>query len=238
MLDYVNSIPLHIQLKKIIEKKIISGEYIGKIPSERALIEKYNISRSTVRQAVEQLVREGILEKVHGRGTYVSIKPIQDWLGNLSSTTETIEKMGMNPGAKLVSSEKVKLIEPLKSKIKLEYVYCFKRIRYANDIPIGIEKNYYPIEVGEQLSRYDLNKETFYDLLEKKLGIKIDEAEQIIKAGKISKEDARLMELPSSEEVLITERKLFDIKGEFIEYEEAFYRSDMYSFKLKLSRKN
>lgn len=238
MLNYINSIPLHIQLKEIIGNKIVNGEYTGRIPSERELGSEYHISRSTVRQAIEQLVREGILEKRHGRGTYVTVKPIQDWLGNLSSTTETIEKMGMNPGAKLVSSERVKLIEPLKSKIQLEYVYCFKRIRYANDIPIGVEKNYYPIKVGEQLSRYDLNKETFYDLLEKELGIKIDEAEQLIKAGKISNEDAKLMRLKNCEEVLITERKLFDVKGGFIEYEEAFYRSDMYSFKLKLSRKN
>lgn len=238
MLNYINSVPLHSQLKERIESKIISGEYTNRIPSERELMDIYYVSRSTVRQAIDQLVREGVLEKRHGKGTYVKIKPIQDWLGSLSSTTETIEKMGMNPGARLIYTKILKLKEPLKSKVGLDFVYCFKRVRYANDIPIGIENNYYPIEIGEMLSGYNLNLETFYELLEKKLGIKIDEAEQVIKAGKINKEDAKLLEVSYNTGVLITERKLFDINGKFIEYEEAFYRSDMYNFKLKLSRRN
>ena len=238
MLNYTNSIPLHSQLKERIESKIISGEYNGRIPSERELMDLYYVSRSTVRQAIDQLVREGILEKRHGKGTYVKVKPIQDWLGSLSSTTETIEKMGMKPGAKLIYTKLLKLEEPLKSKIGLDIVYCFKRVRYANDIPIGIENNYYPIEIGKILTEYNLNVETFYELLEKKLAIKIDEADQIIKAGKINKEDAKLLEISYSNTVLITERKLFDINGNFIEYEEAFYRSDMYNFKLNLSRKS
>lgn len=237
MLNYMNSVPLHIQLKEIIESKIISGEYTGRIPSERELMDEYYVSRSTVRQAINQLVLDGILEKRHGRGTYVKLKPIQDWLGSLSSTTETIEKMGMTSGAKLLEARILTLIGPLKRKIGFDSIYCFKRIRYANEIPIGIEKNYYPIHIGEALKKYNLDRETFYDLLEKNLGIKIDEAEQLIKAGNISKEDAKLINVPPNIGVLITERKLFDINGDFIEYEEAFYRADMYNFKLKLSRK-
>lgn len=198
----------------------------------------YYVSRSTVRQAVDQLVRDGILEKRHGKGTYVKIKPIQDWLGSLSSTTETIQRMGMNAGARLIDTKILRLEEPLKSKIGLESVYCFKRVRYANDIPIGIENNYYPVDIGKILCEYNLNVETFYELLERNLGIKINEAEQIIKAGNINKEDAKLLDVSHNSGILITERKLFDINGNFIEYEEAFYRSDMYNFKLKLSRKN
>lgn len=237
MLNYINSIPLHIQLKERLEKKIVTGDYKGKIPSERELMEEYYVSRSTVRQAVDQLVRDGILEKRRGKGTYVVLKPIQDWLGTLSSTTETIERMGMKPGAKLVDTKILKLSGGLVGKLGIDCVYCFKRIRYANDIPIGIENNYYPIHIGKALSNYNLNEETFYELLEKRLGIKIDEAEQLIKSGKVNKEDAKLLGISPNIGVLITERKLFDIKGNFIEYEEAFYRSDMYNFKVKLSRK-
>lgn len=237
-LDYMKSIPLHIQLKEIIEKRVLTGEYSGRIPSERELLEEYHVSRSTVRQAIDHLVRDGILEKRHGRGTFVVLKPIQDWLGSLSSTTETIERMGMKQGAKLIESNIVDIEGIKKKAIGLDKVYCFKRLRYANDMPIGIENNYYPIQIGEMLSQYNLNQETFYDLLEKNLGIQIDEAEQIIKSGEVSKEEAKILGIYPNRGVLITERKLTDVNGKFIEYEEAFYRADIYNFKLKLSRKN
>jgi len=70
------------------------------------------------------------------------------------------------------------------------------------------------------------------------MDIQIKEADQIIKAGNINRKDAELLEVKEGFGVLIAERKLVDHKGDFIEFEEAFYRSDMYEFKLKLSREN
>ncbi|WP_239984531.1 GntR family transcriptional regulator [Lentibacillus sediminis] len=106
-LDYTNSIPLYIQLKDKIEQRIYNGVYTGKIPSEREFMDEYYVSRSTVRQAIDELVREGTLNKKPGRGTYVTVKRINDWLGSLSSTSETIERMGMDPGIKLIKSENI-----------------------------------------------------------------------------------------------------------------------------------
>jgi GntR family transcriptional regulator len=237
-LDYNNSIPLHIQLRKLIEDKILKGEYSEKIPSERELMDEYYVSRSTVREAVAQLVLDGILEKRHGKGTFVSLRPIQDWLGSLSSTTETIQRMGMEPGAKLITSKIVTLPERLQLITELKEAYHISRIRYADKIAIGIEKHFYPIEIGEQLVKYDLNKETLYDLLENKLSIRTLEAEQVIKSGRISKEDAEHLGVPVNTHMIIAERRITDINGKFVEFEYASYRSDMYSFKIKLSRKN
>ncbi|WP_244444932.1 GntR family transcriptional regulator [Oceanobacillus jeddahense] len=108
-LDYTNSIPLHVQLKQKIEQKIYNGHYTDKIPSERELMDEYYVSRSTVRQSINQLVREGILVRKPGKGTFIAVKTINDWLGNLSSTSENIEKIGMSPGGKLVISKEIEL---------------------------------------------------------------------------------------------------------------------------------
>lgn len=237
-LDYLNSVPLHEQIRDIVKERIVDGQYTQKIPSEKKLMDEFHVSRSTVRQAVENLVQEGMLVKVPGRGTFVDHKPVQDWLGNLRSTNETIEEMGRMPGAKLVGIKRIKLSGSLKEVIGLDEVYRFKRIRYANNIPIGIENNYYPIHIGEKLQEFDLNREAFYDLIEKKIGIPIKEADQVIKAGNINKEDAELLGVKEGFGVLIAERKLIDHEDNFLEFEEAFYRSDMYEFKLKLSREN
>ncbi len=237
-LDYTNSIPLHIQLKAKIEEKIYNGQYIEKIPSERELMDEFYVSRSTVRQSIEHLVREGILIRKPGKGTFIVLKTINDWLGNLSSTSETIKNMGMVPEIKLLKSEIIDLTEKLKDKTGLDKAYHFKRLRYANRIPMGIERHYYPIHIGIQLMKFDLNKEAFYDLLENELGVKTFQAEQIIKASIPPKEDSKLLNLTQNSSVLVAERIITGINGEFIEFENAYYRSDMYSFRIDLSRKN
>lgn len=237
-LDYLNSVPLHEQLREIIKERIMNGQYINQIPSEKKLVDEFHVSRSTVRQAIKGLEKNGMIRKVAGKGTFVSHKPVQDWLGNLSSTNETIENMGMSPGARLVNAEKIELTGRLKEIIQLDYAYRFKRIRYANKIPIGIENNYYPLHIGKELQKFDLNREAFYDLIEKEMRIPIKEAKQIIKAGILNKKDAELLGVKNRFGVLIAERKLIDQSNKFIEFEEAFYRPDMYEFKLKLSREN
>ena len=102
MINPNNSVPLHIQLRKSIEKKINQGLFKEKISSERELMENYEVSRSTVREAISQLVIDGILEKVHGKGTFISKHPIHYLLGNLISTTEVIKNMNMVPSSKLI----------------------------------------------------------------------------------------------------------------------------------------
>lgn len=224
-------------MKAKIEQRILEGTYTGKIPSERELIDEYYVSRSTVRQAIDALTREGTLEKKPGRGTFVVLKPINDWLGNLSSTSETIQRMGMDPGARLVHSEVVQLPEELQKSTGLTEAVHFKRIRYADNIPMGVENNFYPTKLGKKIKKYDLNKVSLYDLLEQELGIRSLEADQVIRSEQINKEDAKLLEVAASTSMLIAERKLVDINGNFVEYEHASYRSDMYSFNIKLSRK-
>ncbi|MYL47150.1 UTRA domain-containing protein [Virgibacillus halodenitrificans] len=237
-LDYNNSIPLYLQLKEELEHNIKEGKYGAKIPSEREIMDEFYVSRSTVRQAVAELVSNGLLVKKPGRGTFIALKPIDNWLGNLSSTTETIEKMGMHSGAKLLHTEIIDLPQYLQNETGLNQAFHFKRLRYANHTPMGIENHYYPIPLGKKISTFNLNKATMYDLLERELGIHTFEAEQVIRAGKPSKEDAALLDISLNSSILITDRKLVDINGQFVEFEHALYRSDMYSFKIKLSRKN
>ncbi|KAB7708208.1 UTRA domain-containing protein [Bacillus aerolatus] len=231
-------VPLHIQLRNKIEGLINEGHYQDKIPSERQLMDEYEVSRSTVREAVSHLVREGIVEKVHGKGTFISSKAIQEWLGSLTSTTETIRKMGMAPGARLVTHGTIIPPNDIIEATGLDTAYFIKRVRYANDIPLAIELQYYPVEIGEKLAELDIDKGTLFDLIEENLGIKLAEAEQLITSSFLTTEDAELLGVSDSLNVLNTERKLMDQSGRLIEYYVASFRSDMYSFRMKLSKKS
>ena len=101
-LDVNSPVPLHVQLKEALKRIIQRGEYTERIPSERELIETFAVSRTTVREAVGALVREGVVQKIHGKGTFVTSHTVNEWLGSLRSFTETIESMGMKPGIRLL----------------------------------------------------------------------------------------------------------------------------------------
>jgi len=236
-LNYESSIPLHVQLKGIIEKQIAEGELTGQIPTERNFMEDYNVSRSTVREAINLLVREGVLEKRHGSGTFVSIKPIHQWLGNLTSTTEMIRQMGKKPGAKLIDHYKMTPEAYIQEKAGFSDAFFIKRIRYADDIPIGVECHYYPIDIGEAIAKYDLDDTTLYEIEENELGILFAEASQVIGNGIIPDEEAVHLGIPQMSHVLTAERIIKDHEGSTVEFEKAYYRSDMFNFQMNLSRK-
>mgnify|MGYP001267547364 CR=1 FL=1 len=236
-LDKDAHIPLHIQLKNEIERKIMNGELADQIPSEREFMQKYNVSRSTVREAITSLVREGVLVKKHGKGTFVSLKPIQNWLGHLSSTTEVIRNMNMQPGAQLIEFHKVTPPTYVKEITGFEEAYFLKRVRLANDFPIGIEQHYYPLSIGGLLANYDLNKITLYNVIENELGIQFAMAKQKISCEPIPSGNETYLKISPNTYVLKAERTIKNQMDEVIEFEEAYYRSDMYSFEINLSRK-
>src|SRR5699024_3981506 len=149
-----------------------------------------------------------------------------------------IHQMGLRPGAKVVHKEVADLAPHLQKITGLTEAYHIKRIRYADDIPAGVENNYYPKGIGQDLASYDLNDVALYDFLESELGITLKEAEQIIRAATIKKEDAKWLQISESSPVLHVNRKLVDSQNEFITYQQSIYRADMYSFKIKMARHN
>lgn len=233
-LDFNNPIPLHAQLKNILEDQILQGYYKDKIPSERELMDMYSVSRSTVREAVSILVREGRLEKRHGKGTFISLKPVQEWL-KMISFTETTKNMGI----KLLNHGRVVTPENIADANGFEdESYSIKRLRLQDDVPIAIELHYYPKELGQKIAEFDLSTTVLYDALEGELNIDFYEAEQIITCGYPTKEDAEHLAIPDTMCLLITERMIFDSDGNMVEYYKGLFRSDMYSFAMKMSRKN
>jgi len=91
-LDSRSAVPLYAQLKNILKREIQQGKYTEQLPTETELMEAFITSRTTVRQAVSALVREGVLQKIQGKGTFIASRTANVWLGVLSSLTEVIEK--------------------------------------------------------------------------------------------------------------------------------------------------
>ena len=236
-MNFESHIPLHIQLKDLIKAEIVEGKYEEKIPSERELMELFSVSRSTVREAVNHLVRDGVLKKVHGKGTFITKnKAVQDWLNTLHSFTETVKQMGMKPGARLLHSNE---IDDLKEGIKIfgeQPIYSIVRLRTADNHPIAIERHYYEKKLGERLSKYNLNTATIYDVIENDLNIAMVEAEQTIRCCAISDEDAALLNLQPNINVLCVERVITGENQQIIEYYRSLFHPELYMLKLKTKR--
>ncbi|MEB3100976.1 GntR family transcriptional regulator [Ferviditalea candida] len=235
-LNLNSPIPLHIQLRDIIREAIYQGKFTDdRLPSERELMDLYSVSRTTVRDAVSALVREGVLEKQHGKGTFISLRPIEEWLGNIKSYNAAVEEMGMRPGSKLLQHGRVES-EHVGSILETDEIYMIERLRFADDHPIAIEKQYYPLDIGMRLAEKDLDTAILYHELENSLGIILSEAEESITAALPSAEEAAALGIPETMSVLSIERITQDPQGKPVEYLHAVYRSDMYSFRIKLMR--
>ncbi len=232
-----SQMPLHVQIKDCLNEEIRLGKLEGKIPSERELMDIFSVSRTTVREAVAALDREGVVEKRHGKGTFVCLRPVQEqWLGNISTFSETIARAGMKPGAKLLSKEIKSSPQFITDMFGGQEFYVIERLRSADDKIIAIERKCFEVGVGLKLANYNLNDTNIYKLLEANLGITPWTAEQTVTSNKPSKEDAALLGISKNSSVLVIERLTRDPEGVLIEFVNTIFRADKYSVNIQMSR--
>jgi len=238
LLDKTNSIPLHLQVRNFLRNEILKGTYTEKIPPEFDLMDKFGVSRATIRRAIQTLIEDGVLETRHGLGTFVAVRPIEEWLGNLSSFFDIVEEMGMKPNIRMLSQGIVPAPQDAAKIFKQAEVYETNRLRLANATPVVLEKQYYPLEYGLKLAEFDLNNVSTYDIFETKLSINLWEAKQSIAAIIPTAAEKKLLGLTSEPCcALLSKRLVTDADGNPVEYEKSIYRADMYAFRINLTRK-
>jgi GntR family transcriptional regulator len=179
------NIPIYIQIHDEIKKKIEDGQWkIGeRLPSERDLSELFDVSRMTLRQAIQTLSDEGILDKRVGAGTFVASKRVVEKMSGPTSFSEIMESQGRVPSSKTIAYY---VTSPTQSEIQNlkisegSKVVRMERIRYADNIPICFEVATIPEELVNQFSKEDITSK-FYQTLEKK-GFKLGGSEHTISA--------------------------------------------------------
>ncbi|HEX7056681.1 MAG TPA: GntR family transcriptional regulator [Bacilli bacterium] len=232
--------PLYYQIKQIFDEKIKSGEWqTGQIiPSEIELIQKYNVSRTTIREGINALVKEGKLQKKQGKGTIVCSVRMEERLGKLTGFAEEMLAKGVKPGARLLEVRRMIPDKWIAEKLSLaedDNVLYIKRIRLGNEEPIAIEHSYWPIEIGQLFMGKDLEKIAFYAELEQN-GVFLKEADEIIAARNASREDAKLLLIKMNDPLLRMERITYSTNAQPIEFTCTDYRSDRYFYRVHLTR--
>ncbi|GGD61606.1 GntR family transcriptional regulator [Paenibacillus nasutitermitis] len=241
ILDHTLPIPLYHQLKEIFDFKIENGDWNqGQlIPTENELISYYEVSRTTVREAVNALVIEGKLEKKQGKGTLVCKPKMEEILGRLTGFAEEMAIKGLVPSAKVIEVMEVVPTALVREKLlngqKNGKVLYIKRLRLANDEPIAIERSYWPADIGRLFGNLDLSTIAFYAVLEQN-GVRLRYADENISARSADKGDAAILEVDEKSALMRMERVTYSIQGLPLEYTMTDYRSDRYMYKVRLER--
>ncbi|MFD1672917.1 GntR family transcriptional regulator [Agrilactobacillus yilanensis] len=229
--------PIYIEIHNKIRTDIEDGKWhIGqRIPAERELAKTFGVSRMTLRQAIQTLVDEGILERHVGSGTYVASRKVQERMSGTTSFTDLMQAQGKVPSSKTVSYH---LASPTLSEVKrLELpqgnqVLRMERIRYADGIPISFETAAVPADLVEGFSKEEVTA-SLYHVLELKGGYQLGGAQQTVSATLASERIADYLKIKRNDAILKLRQVSFLQSGRPFEYVRTQYVGSRFEFYLE-----
>lgn len=230
-LDRDSSVPLYVQLADTLREKIERGEWGPgqKIPSENELNRIYGISRMTARSVLSKLVDEGLLFRVHGKGTFVLHPKISTRSPSYQGLREQLEGQGMSTRTELLSSESVRanarIAEPLDVPVGT-VVLKLRRLRYADGEPISIHESYVPESLAPGLLETDVEGQQLCRILEEKYGLRMTHVQESLESSVPSKETLRTLQAHAGTPVLLLEQRISSPELVLFEFTRILFRGD------------
>ncbi|MCW5851207.1 MAG: GntR family transcriptional regulator [Anaerolineae bacterium] len=239
MVDKTSLTPIYSQLKEMVREKIEAGVWPPGtlIPSERDFCEQFGISRMTVRQALGELVSEGMVVREKGKGTFVAQPRLRQRLTRLTGFSEDMLARGKQPGARVLRVERVAAKPPAARALGIlpgEEVILIERLRLADGEPVALEASHLHFEGVERVLSLPLDG-SLYRLLTETFDIHPKRAQQEIEATLATAREMDLLKLETDAPVLRNRRTTYDAEGRPFEYAESVYRGDRYTFYAELN---
>jgi GntR family transcriptional regulator len=207
------------------------------VPTERVLAAELETSRTTVRQALLELVAEGRLVRRQGSGTYVA-EPKMDWPLHLTSFTEQAAANGFTASTRLLAADRVRADDIVAAKLGVEIgagVWKIERLRLADDRPMAVETSHLSAHRFPQLSRHIRREQSLYTILDRIYGVVPARAEETISTAPASTREARLLNTDTGAPMLVLGRHSRDGSGEPVEWVTSWYRGDRVTFVANLT---
>lgn len=240
-LDKSSPLPLYYQLKEALTKLIDSKYKPGDmLPTEPEFEKMFEVSRMTVRLAMNALVEEGLVVKQQGRGTFVQSPKITHDLTSVTSWTQQMKERGWIP--KTISTEMDRILAPKKIKQMLqlddqEQIIRIKRLRYANDEPICVMINYVREKYVPGLLERGLQEESFYQQLKTDYQLRISKALETVEAREASEYEAEKLKIDAWSPVLFVTRLSYLPDDSPLEVVHLTSRADRYQYQIMLHSK-
>lgn len=226
------------QLREIMSELIASLEPGTSLPSERELAERYGIARMTVRTEVDRLVADGLVYRIHGRGTFVAAPRVTQAM-TLSSFSEDMRERGLEPGSQVLACHVVLATGSVPGRLELAdgaRVIRIHRVRTADGEPMAVEEAFLPADRFAGLDQADLEHGSLFELLEDRWGVQLATGEQRVVAVAFDATQAHLLGVEPGDAGLLFHTTGRDSAGAPIYTAWTCYRGDRYEIRLSQVR--
>jgi GntR family transcriptional regulator len=233
---------LYSRVETVLASEIADGALkVGEqLPTEDSLITRFEVSRITVRRAIQNLVSRGLVEIRRGKGTFVAAPKITQELTELSGFVEDMHAVGRKPTARVIGKEIVAADTTVAGQLALtkgERVVRIRRVRLADGVPISFDETYLPLQIGRKIMTHNLKVEPIFSLLERKYDVPLIEAEYKLEAVAAEPEVAAALRVKQGSPVFRIERTSYSTGNQPVDYERLYYRGDLVRFVTRLARR-
>jgi GntR family transcriptional regulator len=218
------------EIAQVLRERIAAVGAGHVLPSESELSAEFGVSRVTVRRALETLRDERLVESRQGFGWFSATAPVQQRLTQLDTIERQLEERGMHPQRQIIEFAFVAAPPHVAAQLHCDNVLRVKRINRADGEPFAIVTVWCPADLGQNMSRRDVERQPFYELL----GIPLRGATQTIGAASASPSDAALLTVPVGSPVLRCERLTTSTSGEPILLSEHIFPAHRTEFVVDL----
>ncbi len=235
-------IPLHHQVRNYLIGCIERNELLPgqKLLQEREYATRFGISLAPVRQAILDLVKEGYLYRVPGRGTFVREQKVEEKISILSSFTESMRAKGLNAILRVVELRVGKAPASIRTLLQAgdqQFVFL-QRVAVVEGKAIALLSSYLPARLVPGLENIDLNGQSLYKTLEERYGIVLARAESTIEVVRCRSAQSTVLGIPQGTPLLQVEGKTYDVTDQFVEFAQVLYRADRFRFTIESFRRD
>ncbi|MEG1270849.1 MAG: GntR family transcriptional regulator [Ruthenibacterium sp.] len=217
-----NLLPIHVQLENLIKDKIASGEYAmgAPLPSERKMAEAYGINRLTVRAALKNLQKEGLVNAVQGKGTFVCSAKMKLSFSTIRGFGAQLKEQGVVHTSKVLFAKKVSAGYVLSQRFDVEKgfpLFRLTRVRFGNGHALAIDDTYVRYDSVRNIESIDFAANSLYRTFEEN-NIQLTKALQVLSIYNMYGPSAEILELPDGSPVFCINHKVFDSTARLVEY--------------------
>ncbi|MBL8132288.1 MAG: GntR family transcriptional regulator [Anaerolineae bacterium] len=242
MIDFDSPIPYYIQVKDVIRGRIRDGTWSpgDRLPSEAEMCDLFTVSRTVVRQALQDLIHEGLIKRRKGKGSFVAAGKISEQLvQKLTGFYQDMVEQGLQPVTQVLKQHVVAASPVVAGYLKLEPgtpVIEVERVRSVQNVPIVVVTTYLPYNLCPNLVTDDLNNQSLYALLENRYQITITRGRRTIQAVLAEGQEAKLLEVSKGAPLFRLDSISYLSDGTAVEYYFAYHRGDRSQFEVELIR--
>lgn len=236
----MSSVPMHAQIREIIRRRVLDGSYAphSQMPSEAQMIAAFGVSRITIRQALGDLQKEGLIFKVPGKGSFVAKPKAFQSLSRLQGFGEAMGPAGYETFSQVLSTREQAADDLVARRLGVKpgaAVVQIQRLRYLNREPISVDMSWFPAAIGRRLLTADLPARDIFVILENDHGLHLTHADVQIEAISADETLARHLVTAEGAPLLRIERLTYADERP-IDYEHLYYRGDAFQYRLRIDR--